>query len=374
MIRPIGPLAALCLCLAAVPPVRAEAPAAPYHVGEASRLIHPARPRYWRGAATEALITRIWYPADPAAPEAAHDIGSPGHALFVGHPLAQGAGLAAARGRWPLILLSHGTGGSADSLDWLGAALAAEGYVVVGVNHPGNTALEPLTRDGFLLWWERASDLSDALDAILADPQFGPRIDRQRIGAAGFSIGGYTVLALAGARITPGALEAFCRSDAADALCRPPEAAQAGLDLLQPVTPSPQTAASMARSGRSYRDPRLKAVFAIAPAVGEAFGPGGFSEVQVPVEMIAGAADTTAPVATNIARIAGFLPAASVTLLPGAGHYTFLDVCVPDFARAVPAICADAPGVDRAAIHDAAIARARAFFARTLAEGAQAGR
>ena len=37
----------------------------------------------------------------------------------------------------------------------------------------------------------------------------------------------------------------------------------------------------------------------------------------------------TAPVETNIKRVAGFLPKASLTMLPGAAHYTFLDICVP---------------------------------------------
>ena len=51
---------------------------------------------------------------------------------------------------------------------------------------------------GFTLGWERAVDLSKVLDGMLADPEFGPRIDPHRVGAAGFSYGGYTVLELAG--------------------------------------------------------------------------------------------------------------------------------------------------------------------------------
>jgi len=98
------------------------------------------------------------------------------------------------------VLLSHGTGGSAVQMAWLGMELARHGYIAVAVNHPGNNATEPYTAEGFALWWERATDLSEVLDGMLADATFGARIDARRVGAAGFSMGGYTVLELAGAR------------------------------------------------------------------------------------------------------------------------------------------------------------------------------
>jgi predicted dienelactone hydrolase len=343
---------------------------APWHVGEAVRVFHPTVARHWRGARTPALVTRIWYPVDPAVPEAAHDIGEPGHPIFHGHPAADGAPLSGARARYPLLVLSHGTGGSADSLDWLGAALAAQGYIVAGVNHPGNNALEPLTLDGFMLWWERATDNSEVLDGVLADPQLGPHVDAARIGAVGFSLGGYTVLELAGARTNLAAFERFCASPEADAICHPPEGAQvlehARATHLTLDSLSPETKASRARAGDSYRDPRIKAVFAIAPALGEAFDQHSFSEVTIPVSLLAGEADTVAPVDTNIHRIAGLMPKATVTMVPGAGHYTFLDTCAPEVVEHLARICADNPGVERDAIHARAAERAADFFAVNL--------
>lgn len=344
------------------------------HVGETVRVFHPAAARHWRGAKTEALITRIWYPVDPGVPETAHDIGAPGQPIFKGHPVADNAPLSGMRKRYPLLVLSHGTGGSADSLDWLGAALAAQGYIVAGVNHPGNSALEPLTLDGFMLWWERATDASEVLDGVLADPQLGPHVDRARIGAVGFSLGGYTVLELAGARTNLAAFERFCTSPEADAICHPPEMAQLGADAAGKAvthdTLSPETKASRARSGESYRDPRIKAVFAIAPALGEAFDPNSFDSVTIPVSLVAGENDRIAPVDTNIHRIAGLLPKAVVTMLPGASHNTFLDTCLPDAAERLAMICKDSPGVDRDAIHARTAAQAVEFFAGTLPETA----
>jgi predicted dienelactone hydrolase len=341
-----------------------------WHVGETVRAFHPAVARNWRGAQTQALVTRIWYPVDSSVPEAPHDIGAPGQPILHGHPAADGAPLSGANKRYPLLVLSHGTAGSADSLDWLGAALAAQGYIVAGVNHPGNNAMEPRTLDGFMLWWERATDASEVLDGVLADPQFGPHVDQARIGAVGFSLGGYTVLELAGARTNLAAFERFCTSAAADAICHPPEMAKLGEDAgakaVTHDTLSPEMKASRARSGESYRDPRVKAVFAIAPALGEAFDQDSFDAVTIPVSLVAGENDVTAPVDTNIHRIAGLMPKAVVTMVPGASHYTFLDTCLPDAVERLAMICKDHPGVDRDAVPARTVAQAIEFFAGTL--------
>lgn len=337
----------------------------PYHVGETGRVFHPTAVRDWRGAQTEALRVRVWYPVDPQVQEQPHAIGAPGHPIFIGHPVATDAMLSSAHTRYPLLLISHGTGGSADSLDWLGANLAAQGYIVAAVDHPGNNALEPLTPEGFLLWWERATDISEVLDGMLSDATLSAHIDQQRIGAVGFSLGGYTVLELAGARTHRQSFERFCQSPEADAICHPPEADDLTHGHNLALNTSPATTASLARSGNAYRDPRIKAVFAIAPALGEAFDAHSFAEVHIPVALLAGDADTTAPIKTNIERIARFLPGHAPVLLPGASHYTFLDECSPDLGDAL-IFCKDGPHVDRAAIHAQALAQVEAFFAKNL--------
>lgn len=379
--------AAFSLCMAALlsGPARAvladeTGNTAPWHVGLTTRVIHPTVERNWRGAATQQLLTQIWYPVASATPETPRDIGRPGDPLFRGHPVASDAALAGDAGtRFPLVLLSHGTGGSANDQDWLASALAAHGYIVAAVNHPGNNELEPLTREGFMLWWERAADLSNVLDALLADAQFGTHIDPARIGAAGFSLGGYTVLEIAGARTDVHALEAFCRSPQADAICHPPEAKRlvagasgaSGASAPLPTPPTPAMRASFARSGDSYRDARVRAVFAIAPALGEAFDADAFKDVTIPVALLAGTADTTVPPDTNVRRIAGFLRQAnlrqaSLTMVPGASHYTFLDTCLPGAVERLARICKDGPGVDRDAVHALAAREVLAFFARNL--------
>lgn len=175
-----------------------------FHVGVSNREFLQNNLAYdWRGAKTLALQTTIWYPADDQVKETPQWIGDPDHPFASAGRAAHDGAVAGTPERFPLILLSHGTGGSALMMAWLGTKLAAHGYIAVAVNHPGNNAVDGYTVQGFTLGWERAVDLSRVLDQMLADHRFGPRIDANRIGAAGFSLGGYTMMVLAGAVATP---------------------------------------------------------------------------------------------------------------------------------------------------------------------------
>jgi predicted dienelactone hydrolase len=164
----------------------------------------------------------VWYAAESGRPEVDWFIGPPANPLFrLGHS-AEGAPVARLTSKRPLVVLSHGTGGSAPMLAWLGEALARAGYIVAAINHHGNTSAEESpTPEGFMLWWERATDLTRVLDRLLSDSQFGRLVDARRVGAAGFSLGGYSVAAVAGARTSLAQWETFCRSVRRDATCNP---------------------------------------------------------------------------------------------------------------------------------------------------------
>jgi predicted dienelactone hydrolase len=358
-------LAACVLSLALVVPARAD-----FKVGIRRESITPARHYNWRGAKTHALVIQVWYPAEASAIEQPQWIGPPDTPLFAAGRAAPSAKLAPSPAELPLVLLSHGTGGSALMLAWLGTALAAHGYVAVGVTHPGNNALEPYTPQGFMSWWERAHDLSTVLDHILLDPIFKGRIDRERIGAAGFSLGGYTMIAIAGGITDRAAYHAFCRSPRADAMCTPPPEAPRALfapDAERHLTErDPELAESLERSGVSYRDPRVRAVFAMAPALGPAFPVDSLKKIAVPVAIVAGSADSQVPPATSASYFAAHIPRATVTLLPGVDHYVFLAECSRAAKERLPAFCFDGKGIDRAAVHRKTIDLALDFFAKQL--------
>jgi predicted dienelactone hydrolase len=337
-------------------------------VGITVRQFVPPPPYDWRGAKTHALVTAIWYPAAAAAKEVPQRIEPPGSPLFeIGRAAPEGQ-LAPAPDRFPLIVLSHGTGGTAQSLGWLGITLAAQGYVVAAVDHPGNNGIDGYTVQGFTLWWERARDLSRVIDGMLVDPLFGPRIDPRRIGAAGFSLGGYTVIVLAGGITSTVRFRRFCASPQADRMCvAPPEFADLREKAMALARTDPNFAAALADDARSYRDARVRAVFAMAPALGPALTPESLAKLAIPIEIIAGAGDRVAPVTSGAKSLAAAIPHATLRLLPApTGHYVFTATCTTAGRSARPGVCVDPPGVDRDAVHATTADLAEAFFARNL--------
>jgi len=91
-------------------------PPAAFKVGATQRSVAPPEPYDWRGAHTHALVTAVWYPADASADEQPLLFGPPGQPpILAGGTAATAAPIALAPARFPLIVLSHGTG-----VHWLG--------------------------------------------------------------------------------------------------------------------------------------------------------------------------------------------------------------------------------------------------------------
>jgi predicted dienelactone hydrolase len=89
---------------------------APFKVGVATRHLLPTGPYDWRGAGMHALLEVMWYPAESDPDTKPQRIPPVGPAIFEAAPAAAEAKIAATPARLPLILLSHGTGGTAQSL------------------------------------------------------------------------------------------------------------------------------------------------------------------------------------------------------------------------------------------------------------------
>ncbi|MGA8610892.1 MAG: alpha/beta fold hydrolase [Xanthobacteraceae bacterium] len=335
-----------------------------FKVGVTTRHVLPSGPYDWRGAGSHALLEVVWYPAESGAQPKPQRIPPVGEAIFEAAPAAPEARIALSPQKFPLILLSHGTGGTAQSIAWFATALASRGYIVAAVNHPGNNAMEPYTVQGFVLWWLRAKDISTVLDDILADPDFAPRIDQQQINAAGFSLGGYTMIELAGGITSRRHFDAVCAAAPDQVSCHaPPEFADLLAKARALEASDPGFAQALRGDEQPYRDPRIRAFFAMAPALGPAFTPDSLKTIDRPVMIVAGAADHVVPVDANAKYLAATIPHAALTIFSGGvDHYTFLDQCTPVGRDTRPMLCVDKPGVDREAVHDATVALAAKFF------------
>jgi predicted dienelactone hydrolase len=349
------------LIAALAPP--AHAAAASLTAGEAARTATtPSAAARNHGDATLPIL--VWYPATAAETE--FDMGPPGHPIFLTGRVAAGAPFAD-EARHPLILMSHGFGGVARQMTWLGAPLARHGYIVVAVDHPGTNGRDGVTAEGASAPWERAGDLTAALNLVLADAALSPHIDTSRIGVAGFSMGGFTAALEAGARPDFDHFRMFCKSSERDAICDPqlefPQKFNPGEILAQP-----EMRDIAARQANDFRDPRIKAAFLIAPALGQALDQPSLSRIHIPVEIVLGAADPIAPPKTNGEFLAHVIPAARLTVLPGVGHYDFLSECGPAGTRLAKPLCTDGIGTIRAQTHTTTLTEAIAFFDRTLGQ------
>lgn len=350
MKRLIGMLAALCAFTSAQATVGEQHRVAT----QPSAAVRDVRHR------TELRIT-IWYPATPDAPTTTIDV-PPDQPLFRLGQVAMDAPFADAA-RHPVVLLSHGFGGAARVMAWFGTALAERGYVVIAVDHPGNNGVDPMTREGAVLWWERAADLRLALTTVLADSALAPHVDAGRIGVAGFSIGGLTALAAGGARIDPPHMIAFCRTHPSDGTCRPQLELKLTLAESEAVWNDPALAAERARSGADYTLPNVRSVFAMAPVV-QGLSPASLRAMRVPVAIVVGRKDITVPADTQAAVAKALIPRATLTVIPEVNHYSFLGTC-SEHGRAVLPVCRDAAA--QADAHRIAIEQALVLFDRTLA-------
>ena len=314
----------------------------------------------WDGTGPRPISWAAWYPAAGDVAESPMCVGGPGEPWFDIGGVARDAPLAESAAKMPVVLASHGTGGTAVSLGWLGRRLAEQGIVMLAPNHHGNTAVEPYRPEGFLCWWERARDLTVLLDHMDTEGPFAGRLGVDRVGVVGFSLGTHTALSLLGG-ITD--MERFrtWADRAGGPLARGPrefpDLADRFPELLATRAPF---RASWDRRARSYRDPRVRAALLLAPAPPvRAFTDESLAAITAGTPMMIGGADLEAPASDGAEWLQERLPQTSIERLgPAVGHYVFLPEGTEAGRRAASMLCVDAPGVDRRAIHAAAFAAA----------------
>ncbi len=262
--------------------------------------------------------------------------------------------------RLPLIIFSHGYGGSQWSNSWFAEQLVPHGYIVAIVRHYGNSA-KNMIPELSVRAWNRPTDVSFVLDQLLQDPYWGQHIDQNKIGAAGFSQGGMTSLWLAGiqAQLTPEILHRQITA-LSDPEWRNEHFADLPTERLDTILDQ-FTTHDFDAANKSYQDPRIKAVFAMAPALDAEnimFTPEGLSKVHIPVHIIVGQADTECmPQAEFFAQ---HIPNSSLTIIPGPiGHLTFLNEGI-EAGNTI--YTTDHPSINRKQIHSTVAAQALQFF------------
>ncbi len=197
----------------------------------------------------------------------------------------------------PVIVISHGIGTDSSNFRYLATRLATNGFAVVVPNHPGSdtkqikallngSASQVAQPEEFI---NRPLDVKFVLDELEklnnTDPRFQKRLDLQQVGVFGQSFGGYTALALAGAKINLQKVDRDCNQDALKQTWNMSLLLQCQVRELH-INKSKEY---------NFYDSRVKAAIAVNPIASSIFGKTGLSEIKTPVMMVTSSEDTVAP-------------------------------------------------------------------------------
>lgn len=193
----------------------------------------------------------------------------------------------------PVVVISHGWGGNKRDFAFLGQHLASYGFAVAIPQHVGS---DYIFQQRFLAgmfydemspqeYIDRPQDISYTLDQLEQMDRPGAplagRLDLDRVGMIGHSLGGYTALAVAGAPLNYGLLEQGCSPD------RPPV-----FNLSYYLQ---CRAAQLPPGPSNFGDPRVDAVMALNPVTSLVQGPTGMADIKIPVLLETGTVDMLAP-------------------------------------------------------------------------------
>jgi predicted dienelactone hydrolase len=290
----------------------------------------------------------VWYPCAAPQQETKIDGGVIG---FGGSDLGFLVGAkdcAIVGGKLPLIVVSHGRTGWFGGHKHTAAALADAGFVVAAINHPGDTASDQSRVDELSVLTERPTDIKRLVDFMLEAWPDAPKIDRERVGFFGFSMGGYTGLVVIGGSPALHNGVAGCEESGLRA-CE---------QLRNNETP-----------GAPTHDPRIKAAVIVDPGPGFVFPADNLKAVTVPMQLWSsdpklGKSHFAGCCAPGIRNRLPSEP--DYRVAPNAIHFSFLAPCTPEETQKFPRICDDAPGFDRVAFHKEFHVSVLAFFQKHL--------
>lgn len=306
----------------------------------------------------KSLDVAVWYPT--SAEGKTENVGA--NPAFEGVAVIRNA--PARHGAHPLLVISHGYNGNWRNLSWIAVAMAAQGYIVAAPDHPGTTTFNQDPRDAKRLW-RRPQDLSQVIDFTLRSSALVGEVDAGRIAALGHSLGGWTVMSLAGARFDSARMLSDCLHHAQRGDCRLTQ--KLGID----------GARSQDARFADLRDARIKAVVSLDLGFAPGFTPQSLRALGIPVLILAAQADKLADL--DAEQESGYLAAnldpqrRQYEVVEGATHFSFMQLCKPGAEALIEEetpgdgiVCRDGSGGDRAAIHQALIPKIGRFLNSAL--------
>ena len=222
----------------------------------------------------------------------------------------------------PVIVISHGAAENRNMFAYLAQQLVSYGFAVTVIEHPG------IDSQRFQQYFAGLADPPEAMESIdqpldvkylldelqrrsASDPALQGRLNLQQVGIVGHSLGGYTALTLAGAKIN---FEQLRRD------CYPNNSLNVSL-LVQCKT------ANLSQVNYPLQDNRVKAVLAINPVTSSILGQRGLGQIQVPTMLVASSEDIIAPAVPEQIRPFTWLttPAKYLVSIEKGTHFSALE-------------------------------------------------
>ena len=178
----------------------------------------------------------------------------------------------------PVVVVSNGLGARRDRFTELAMHLASHGFAVAIPDHPGSDRerlkefYQGLASENFepTEFIDRPLDVSFVLDELtrLNGEMFGDRLNPSQAGVFGYSFGGTTALATAGAEIDREHLQQSCET----------QPSLFNISLLYQCR-----ALSLPETTTDLKDDRVRAVYVFVPFTRSLYGPEGLAQVEGPV-------------------------------------------------------------------------------------------
>jgi predicted dienelactone hydrolase len=234
----------------------------------------------------------------------------------------------------PLVVISHGNGGTPWAYRDLAKYLSRAGFMVALPEHPGNSRNDNSLAGTAANLENRPRHISLVIDAILSDSVMRRHAAAERVGVIGHSIGGYTALTVAGGQ----------------AWAAPHECADGRAHPVQ-VT----------------QDLRVGALVLLAPATFW-FVPDSLREVRVPILMRTGEKDEITGASQAETVISGVYDSSLVEhkVIAGAGHFFAMSPFPKEMIRADFPPSQDPMGFRREDIQSVLYAEIVEFLQRLL--------
>ncbi len=241
-----------------------------------------------------------------------------------------------AKGRFPLLLLSHDTTATRFSYHETAAELAKSGFVVVAPAHKNDNLNNISHPFSLRQLTERATELSAALHIALTHEAIRETVDPERVGVLGFGTGASVALLLGNAKPTGDGWKNYCANASSDALyCEP--GVRERIQIMVDALPLKQ----------NFRIKQVQAIAAVAPSLGMLFDKQALSSFSAELLLVEAGQDSVNLKPWNTDFLHDNFPEESQFMrIDGVDLPDLMSACPPVLRKGLAEICGQAsPGV-----------------------------